>query len=69
MKRIINLNCSVSSFILVVFCLLFFGRPSLVYAQDKIIAIVNNEVVTQKDLDDFLNFMRMQLSQEVRRVL
>jgi parvulin-like peptidyl-prolyl isomerase len=34
------------------------------YALDKIIAIVNNDAVTQKDLDDFTNFMRMQLSQE-----
>jgi len=34
------------------------------YAQDKIVAIVNNEAITQKDLDDFINFMRVQLSQE-----
>ncbi|MBI4972472.1 MAG: peptidyl-prolyl cis-trans isomerase [Candidatus Omnitrophica bacterium] len=34
------------------------------FAQDKIIAIVNDEVITQKDLDDFLNFTRMQLSAE-----
>lgn len=32
------------------------------YAEDKIIAIVNNEVITQKDLNDFVNFVRMQLS-------
>lgn len=37
-----------------------------VYAEDKIVAIVNNEVITQKDLDDFLNFMRMQLSSEYK---
>lgn len=50
----------------------FFCLPILVcvldcaplYAQDKIVAIVNNEVVTQKDLDDFLRFMSMQLSRE-----
>lgn len=35
-----------------------------VYAQDKIIAIVNNEVITQKDLSDFTNFIRMQLAKE-----
>ncbi|MDD5255725.1 MAG: peptidyl-prolyl cis-trans isomerase [Candidatus Omnitrophica bacterium] len=33
-------------------------------AQDKIIAVVNNDIITQKDYDDFLNFMRVQLSQE-----
>lgn len=32
------------------------------YAQDKIIAVVNNDIITQKDLSDFLNFMRMQLA-------
>lgn len=36
------------------------------YAQDKIIAVVNNEVITQKELNDFLNFMRMQLSREYK---
>lgn len=35
---------------------------SALYAEDKIIAVVNNEIITQKDLDDFVNFMRMQLS-------
>lgn len=37
---------------------------SLVYAQDKIIAIVNNDVITQKDFNDFVNFTRVQLSRE-----
>lgn len=36
------------------------------YAQDKIIAVVNNEVITQKEFNDFLNFMRMQLSREYK---
>jgi len=31
--------------------------------EDKIIAIVNKDVITQKDFDGFVNFMRMQLSQ------
>jgi parvulin-like peptidyl-prolyl isomerase len=45
----------------------FVFRPSsFVYAEDKIIAIVNNEVITQKDLTDFLNFMRIQLSAEYK---
>lgn len=34
------------------------------FAQDKIIAIVNKDIITQKDLDDFTNFMRMQISQD-----
>ncbi|MEI6631259.1 MAG: SurA N-terminal domain-containing protein [bacterium] len=34
------------------------------YAQEKIIAIVNSDVITQKDLDDFVNFTRMQLSEQ-----
>lgn len=35
----------------------------LIYAQD-IIAVVNNEIITQKDLDDFVNFTRMQYSRD-----
>jgi len=34
------------------------------FAEDKIVAIVNNEIITQKDLNDFLNFNRMQLFKE-----
>jgi parvulin-like peptidyl-prolyl isomerase len=37
---------------------------SLSHAQDKIIAVVNNAAITQKELDDFLAFMRLQLSGE-----
>ncbi|MDD5565462.1 MAG: peptidyl-prolyl cis-trans isomerase [Candidatus Omnitrophica bacterium] len=33
-------------------------------AQKKIIAVANNEVITQKDLEDFTRFMRIQLSQQ-----
>lgn len=36
------------------------------FAQDKVAAVVNNEIVTQKDLDDFLNFIRMQYSREFK---
>lgn len=36
------------------------------YAEDKIIAIVNCDVITQKDLNDFTSFMSMQLSREYR---
>ncbi len=34
------------------------------YAQDKAIAVVNNEIITQKDLEDFLNFIRLQYSRQ-----
>jgi len=36
------------------------------FAQDKIIAVVNSEVITQKDLNDFVNFTRIQLGQEYK---
>ena len=35
---------------------------SISWAEDKIIAIVNNDIITQKDLNDFINFTRVQLS-------
>ena len=38
----------------------------MLYAQDKIIAVVNNDVITHKDLDDFADFLRMQLSREYK---
>jgi len=34
------------------------------YDQDKIVAIVNNDVITDKDLNEFINFTRIQLSAE-----
>lgn len=55
------------------FCVLsLFCNLSLViwispaYAEDKIVAVVNNEVITQKDLNDFFHFMAMQLSREYK---
>ncbi len=36
------------------------------FADDKIVAIVNNDVITQKDLNDFKSFMRMQLADETQ---
>jgi parvulin-like peptidyl-prolyl isomerase len=36
------------------------------FAQEKIIAIVNDDVITQKDLDDSLRFIRVQLSQDFK---
>lgn len=34
------------------------------FAQDKIVAIVNNEVITQNDLDEFVKFTLMELKTE-----
>ncbi|MFA5356979.1 MAG: peptidyl-prolyl cis-trans isomerase [Candidatus Omnitrophota bacterium] len=42
--------------------LLFCCSP--LFAQDKIVAIVDKDVITQKDLNDFINFMRLQLSSD-----
>ena len=36
------------------------------FAQDKIVAIVNNDIITQKDLNDFISFMRVQLFTEYK---
>jgi len=46
------------------FCL--FNPGTSAFAEDKIVAIINNDIITQKDLNDFINFTRMQLSQEFR---
>ncbi|MDO8662819.1 MAG: peptidyl-prolyl cis-trans isomerase [Candidatus Omnitrophota bacterium] len=64
MRRIISLKFLPLFIFLPIFCLLF-ATHSL-YAEDKIAAIVNNEVITQKDLDDFLHFMTMQLAREYK---
>jgi len=42
------------------------GFNSFALAEEKIVAIVNNEIVTQKDLDDFLHFTQLQLSREYK---
>lgn len=36
------------------------------FAQDKIVAIVNSDIITQNDLNDFINFMRIQLSVDLK---
>lgn len=41
-----------------------FASWCLCQAQDKIIAIVNKDVITQKDLDDFVSFTTMQYKAE-----
>jgi parvulin-like peptidyl-prolyl isomerase len=64
MKRIISLI-----FLFVLFFLPTYYLPATtycLYAQDKVIAVVNNEIITQKDLNDFFNFIRMQFSRELK---
>ena len=56
MKRIIS--CATLIF-------LFLCPVCRIYAQDKMVAVVNNEVITQKDLNDFLNFIRVQYSRQL----
>ncbi|MDD5560506.1 MAG: peptidyl-prolyl cis-trans isomerase [Candidatus Omnitrophica bacterium] len=56
MRRIIS--CTV-------LVLLFLCPLGRLCAQDKMVAVVNNEVITQKDLNDFLNFIRVQYSREL----
>jgi peptidyl-prolyl cis-trans isomerase SurA len=52
------------SFFILAVCFIFFSQS--LYAQDKVVAIVNNEVITQKDLNDFLNFIHMQYARELK---
>jgi len=65
MQRIIRLKAKLIPFLLVLGVFLF-GKLYLpsVYAQDAVVAVVNNEIITQKDLSDFFNFMRMQYSKD-----
>lgn len=50
--------------------LLFFAACCMLYANycfalDKIVAVVNDDIITQKDLNDFINFTRIQLRQQL----
>ncbi|MCX5701934.1 MAG: SurA N-terminal domain-containing protein [Candidatus Omnitrophica bacterium] len=36
------------------------------YAQDRIVAIVNNDIVTQRDLNNFINFTTIQLEEQYK---
>ncbi|MBI4981930.1 MAG: peptidyl-prolyl cis-trans isomerase [Candidatus Omnitrophica bacterium] len=62
MKRIIKKYLLILVAALPIYNILAVNAP--LYAQDKIIAIVNDDCITQKDLNDFSNFMRLQLSQQ-----
>jgi len=48
--------------------ILFFGSSNCLFAQDKIIAVVNNDVITQKDLNDFTNFMKMRTPEKNKAI-
>jgi len=48
------------------FYTLYAIRYTLLFAEDKIVAIVNQDIITQKDLNDFINFMRIQLSADYK---
>lgn len=53
----------ISFFIITIFV---FCTGATLHAGDKVVAVVNNEIITQKDLNDFLNFIRMQYSQQLK---
>ncbi|MFH1281455.1 MAG: peptidyl-prolyl cis-trans isomerase [Candidatus Omnitrophota bacterium] len=61
-KRVINL---IIIFVFLPACYLLSANGCL-YAQDKIIAVVNQEIITQKDLADFLNFIRLQYARQLQ---
>lgn len=48
------------------FWILVFGFWISSFAQDKIVAIVNSDIITQKDLNDFINFMHLQLRENYK---
>lgn len=54
----------IAGFLIIFLSCQFLPLYSSALAQDKIVAVVNNEVITQKDLNDFSNFMRIQLSRD-----
>jgi peptidyl-prolyl cis-trans isomerase SurA len=54
-------------FLLIVCSVFFVFSPQAAgtaSAVDKMIAVVNSDIITQKDLDDFINFTYVQLSRE-----
>ena len=63
-KSICRIKLKTCVFVSLCLCVYFVLWKPPAYAQDKIVAIVNSDVITQKDLGDFVNFMRMQLATE-----
>jgi len=62
----IRINTRVLVLLFIINLIAISGSATFSYAQDKIIAVVNEDVITQKDLTDFLSFMRLQLSHEYK---
>jgi len=59
---------SLDIWLLIIVCNLVLGICNLnyLYAQDKIVAIVNNDIVTQRDLNNFINFTSIQLQAQYK---
>ena len=61
MKRIINFLVLVILSLWLTYIIL-----PIAFAEDKLVVVVNHEIITQKDLNDFLSFTRMQYSREFK---
>lgn len=57
MKIIIKFLCGILTAV-------FLLNTGSLFAEDKIIAIVNSEAITQKDMDEFVSFMKTQYFQD-----
>lgn len=53
-------------FILAITLIILFQKPSLLTAQDRIVAIVNKDVITQSEAEAYLNVIIFQLSQQYK---
>lgn len=63
MRKTLNQAVVLSSLAMV---FLFPGMPGQALAEDKIMAIVNKDIITFKDVNDFLSFTKVQLSRHYR---
>ncbi len=64
MKRKISFKLFLGLHFFILFCVL---SPShCLFAEDKVVAVVNNDVITQKDLNDFSGFIRVQFAREFK---
>lgn len=64
MKNKLNLGFARIILLILVFFTIYEPRSTNyeLFAEDKIVAIVNGDCITKKDLDDFTNFMRLQMA-------
>jgi len=64
MKRKISFKLFLGIHLVILFCVL---SPSCyLFAEDKVVAIVNNDIITQKDLNDFSGFIRVQYARQLQ---